>query len=176
MALPPVYDTREAILARLEALLAGISGVAGVYRDRGDLGSMQLPAIILLDGTEDSTVSEEVRRMKSVRFPGSTTELRPYIVVIPQPRTDASNLYVELDPPKPGMPGPIVLAPIGPEISEWRMIVRNAIESDDQLLTILTPNGQVVYLGSDTDMVPESDTLLGRLLLRYAFLYWAEPA
>jgi hypothetical protein len=162
-------DTREAILEQLQTLLSGVSGIAGVYRDRGDFSTMELPAIILLDGEEDNTMADEAVRNKSVRFPGGIINLKPHIVVVPQPRSDATNLTLD------GPNGTVVAAPIGPEISQWRMSVRAAIENDPTLISILGPSGQITYLGSYTDMDPESMTLFGRLLVRYSFRYWLTP-
>jgi hypothetical protein len=162
-------DTREAILEQLQTLLSGVSGIAGVYRDRGDLSTMELPAIILLDGSEDNTMADEAVRNKSVRFPGGIVNLKPSIVVVLQPRSDATNLTLD------GPNGTVVAAPIGPEISQWRMSVRAAIENDHTLISLLGPTGQINYLGSDTDMDPESMTLQGRLLVRYSFRYWLTP-
>lgn len=48
-------DVREAILARIRALLPGIPGLAtgGVGRNRGDISPSARPAIILHDGSEE---------------------------------------------------------------------------------------------------------------------------
>jgi hypothetical protein len=157
-------DTREAILEQLQALLSGVSGIAKVYRDRGDAGTIELPAIFLLDGSEDNTMADEAVRNKSVKFPGGTFNLKPDIVLIPAPRDDASNLTLDG-----------VSAPIGPEISQWRMSIRAAIENDSTLISLLYPQGGMSFLGSNTDMHSESQTLLGMLLIRYSFRYWVSP-
>jgi hypothetical protein len=163
-------DYREAILEQLQTLLSGVSGIAGVYRDRGDLSTMELPAIILLDGSEENTMAEEAVRNKSRGWPGGIVNLKPDIIVVLQPRSDASNTTID------GPNGVLIPAsPIGPEISQWRMSVRAAIENDPTLLSFLSPQGQITYLGSDTDMYTDSPTLQGRLLIRYSFRYWLTP-
>ena len=163
-------DTREAILEQLQTLLSGVSGIANVYRDRGDISTMELPAIILLDGSEDNTMADEAFRNKSVKFPGGIVNLKPDIVVVLQPRSDASNTTID------GPNGVLIPAsPIGPEISHWRMSVRAAIENDPTLLSLLSVQGGITYLGSETDMLLESMTLQGRLLVRYSFRYWLTP-
>ncbi len=164
-------DVREAILEQLQTLLSGVSGIAGVYRDRGDLTTMELPAIILLDGSEENTMADQAMQNKSQsRFPGGVVNLKPDIVVVLQPRSDASNTTID------GPNGQLIPAsPIGPEISQWRMSVRAAIENDPSLISLLYPQGGMTYLGSETDMLLESSTLQGRLPIRYSFRYWLTP-
>ena len=163
-------DTREAILEQLQTLLSSVSGIAGVYRDRGDLSTMELPAIVLLDGSEDNPMADLAVQNKSVRFPGGAMNLKPDIIVLLQPRSDASNTTID------GPNGLLVPAsPIGPEISQWRMSVRAAIENDPTLITLLYPQGGMTFLGSETDMFAESPTLQGRIIIRYSFRYWLTP-
>jgi hypothetical protein len=164
-------DTREDILSQVETLLKTIPGIVGIYRDRGDLANFKLPAIVLLDGDEHDTLGEEIDQKKRVYFPGTRVAMQPTITIIPVPRTDATNLMVE------GPNGTAVAAPIGPEMSMWRMAVRTAIENDQTLVGLLAPTGQLLYRGFDTDMVPEgtSLTMLGRMILRYEIRYWLFP-
>lgn len=152
-------DIREAILERLEALLGTVSGIANVYRDRGDADSFELPAAWILDGSEVLDNVDELIRNKSVYMPNVIMTLRPSIVLITKPRDDASNSTVGG-----------VSAPIGPEISEWRVLILNAIINDETLVGLLTTSGQIAYHGCDTDMV-QDNVRRGFLQMHFSFHY-----
>jgi hypothetical protein len=159
-----VPGSREQILAQIAALLEGVSGLAGFYRDRGDFQEFQLPAVLLLDGSEE-LVSEILPR-KTVYMPPAIMRLQPEIFVLLKRRDDASNLTVNDG----------VAAPIGPEISFWRDLVLSTLINDSVLAGLLTTTGQIVYRGCQTDMAT-GRTLYGELQLFVDFHYvWEPPA
>jgi len=159
---PP--GSREDILARIEALLGSISGIGGVWRNRGDFTNPELPVAVLLDGEEELDPSEDIQRMKFGRMPSARMILKPDILIIARQRDTVSNQTLAGSP-----------APIGPELSSWRDKVLAAVINDQTLLSLLTPTGQIVYRGCETDM-QFGGSLLGRLLLHIEFTYvWAAP-
>lgn len=150
--------TREQILVQIGSILASIAGVKTFCRDRGELGDIELPAIIMLDGRED-IVDNRVAQMKSVRMPPAVFRLQPQIFVILRQRDDASNLTLD------GAD-----APIGPELSYWRDAVLSALINDPTLIGMLDTSGQIVYRGMTTDMVTGA-TLQGQMQLFIDFHY-----
>ena len=155
-------DKREEILAYLETSLATVEGIVELYRDRGDLTNFQRPAIMLLDGTEDVRTEQAGTNLRSMA-PAVYT-LRPEIFLIARSRDDMSNTTLNG-----------VAAPIGPELSDWRIKILKKISRDINLVTLLGPNGQVQYMGSETDMRTDN-TLEGMILFHFAFSYVLDPA
>lgn len=141
-------DAREDILERLATLLGSISGIKSAWRNRGELKDVDRPAVVLLDGVEDLT--QDIPLRKTVKMPPAIFKLQPQIFVLLQIRDNTDNLTLKQQP-----------APVGPEISSWRMKVLGAIVNDPQLLSLLTANGQIVFKGSKTDM--QSGSTIGVL-------------
>jgi hypothetical protein len=154
--------TREQILAQIVAVLGSISGVMGVYRDRGLMGDEKLPAIVVLDGRED--IVSNIPPLKSVQMTPAIFRLQPQIFVICRERDDATNLTLD------GQDDPI-----GPELSGWRDVVLAHLVNDPTLVSMLTTSGQIVYRGSQTDMAT-GRLLRGELQLFIDFHYiWQPP-
>lgn len=153
--------SREQILARLEELLGTVPGIVSSVRNRGDVVDGQLPALILLDGREE-TIS--AIRGRDGKMTSALIKLIPEIVLIAHPRDTVSNLELNEQP-----------APIGPELSEWRDRVLLALTNDVVLLGLLTSLGQIAYLGLDTDMRWGS-SLSGAVQFHLEFTYvWVPP-
>ncbi len=163
-------DTREEILAYLFVLLQGVSGVVTCWRNRGDLpeknpqtGASQRPAVILLDG-DDRLLhkSEEVYVRKSVRMPPAIAVVSPQIFIVLDAADDRSNTTAN------GL-----AYDVGAVLSQWRLLIKGAIENDAHLVSLLTSSGQIVYLGFDTDM--KTGSTIGALgpmgMLKYDFYY-----
>lgn len=55
-------DSREAILARLLVIAAGVDGVTNAYRNRDDIAETSRPAIVILDADEAADDSDPGRR------------------------------------------------------------------------------------------------------------------
>jgi len=156
------YDTREDILVRLEELLGEVSGIVTVWRNRGGFPSNKTgeppvrPAVILLDGTESLTM--DVQSNKSVKMTPAIFSLKPQIFVVLELRDDVTNMTLNG-----------VDDPIGPELSDWRMKIKTAVENDPTLLSLLTTSGQIAYLGCDTDM--QTGSTIGALGAHMQFHY-----
>lgn len=160
-------DKREQILLYLQTLLGQVEGITAAYRDRGDFPKEKLPAAVLLDGTEE--VRTVIQGHSLTRMPAAVFTLLPQIFVVLKPRYDNTNLTVEDANGKP------ISAPVGPELSAYRVKVLKAILSDINLAALLGNNGQIEYRGCDTDMQTGS-TMVGQLQLHFAFSYVLDTA
>lgn len=160
-----IGDTTEAIYEQLMTLLGAISGVSTVWRDRGDIpNDNELPAIILLDGRE--TTEMDIRRTKSVKDAPKIMDLQPEVVVVLYPRATKQNLTIEQN-------GSIIPAPVGPELSAWRMKIRTAVINDPGLIAIIGGDrgeGQIIYEGYTSDM-EQGGSMYGSMLLRFCIRY-----
>ena len=154
-------DTREAILERLETVLGNVTGITAVYRDRGEMPIEKLPAAVLLDGSE--IIAQQVPPMKSVRMPPAMFTLVPQVFVVLKPRDDMTNTTLDgID------------APIGPELSAYRLQIMDAVINDPTLLGLVGSNGQILYRGCDTDMQSGS-SMIGQLQMHFEFTYTLMP-
>lgn len=155
-------DRREDILAYLQALLKTVPGIKDCYRDRDGLpDKTNLPAIFLLDGKETLVTNIDTRAI--VQMPAAVYRLEPQIFVQLVPRDDDTNLTIGS-----------VAAPVGPELSAYRVAIIKLLNKDANLSAMLGANGQVRYLGSETDM-QASAPLVGQLRLDFQFNYAVDP-
>lgn len=157
-------DRREEILLYLMELLGQIEGITAVYRDRGELPDDKLPAAVLLDGKE--TLKSSISGHKFNAMPTALFGLYPQIFIILRPRDDVSNETLD------GVP-----APVGPELSAFRVKVLNAMK-DENLALMLGANGQVEYLGFDTDMQTGSTigAMGAQMQFHFCFYYVLDPS
>lgn len=160
-------DRREDIFVYLMALLATASVnsvvIKGVHRDRNGLdGKDGLPAIFLLDGKE--TLVTEMGGRSIVGMPPAIYRLEPQIFVQLVPRDDDTNATVSG-----------ASAPVGPELSAWRVALIKLINSDINLPAMVGPNGAVRFVGSETDM-QASAPLVGQLRVDFQFQYAVDPS
>jgi hypothetical protein len=150
-------DTREAILVRLEEILGTLPGLNGAFRNQVDFPNEALPVAYLLDGSEELTM--EVPPNKTVLMPPAIFALRPEIYVVLARRDTSANTTVKG-----------VYDPIGPAVSAYRMLILDAVRTDQPLISLLTTEGQITFLGSQTDMQGGA-TVWGRLQMLFEFRY-----
>lgn len=155
-------DTREAILTQLEILLGDVSGIKNVFRDRIELQREELPALVLLDGRE--LPMSQIPYLKRVKMPPALFKIETQIWLALVPRDDITNATLD------GVP-----APIGPELSAYRMKILDAVINDPTLVAILTTTGQMEYRGHETDMAVGS-TAVGNMMMRFDFTYVLVPS
>jgi hypothetical protein len=154
------FDKREAILQRMFAILAGVSGPAvvdgqvSIFRNRGEVPVEKLPALVLLDGREEIRLSASGKG--GILAPTLFT-LQPQVFVVLKPREDVNN------------------DGIGEELSDYRMRLLKAFTSDDSLLALLGSNGEIQYLGHESDMQTGS-TMLGQMQMMFSLTYVLNPA
>jgi hypothetical protein len=143
-------DLREDILEYMFGLLGGIPSIGSCWRNRGpvpelDPDSQQplRPAIILLDGdTRLQVGSETIYGYKSRKMPPVPVIMSPEIYVILDKAGDATNTTDKNgNPYNPGQ-----------QLSFFHWQIKLAVENEPGLMALLTPNGQIVWTGFETDM------------------------
>lgn len=117
-------DLREAILARLAVVIAGISGIESAARNLDQQSETKLPAIVLYDGDEEA--------MESIKFGSSPT-------IVTMTPTLALSLG---DVPEN----------VGTTTNEWRAKVLKAVLLDATTAALCGANGGVRYLGLTTSL------------------------
>jgi hypothetical protein len=168
MSFDPTLDRREAILERLMAIGQGLNGVASAWRNHGPTQTGVLgvpkPAFLLYDG--DTKLTQDVRMHKSQKMPPTLWVMDPQLIILLENRDTVENAMLD------GVP-----APVGPELSQWMLLINNMVTNDDQLIDLVTTNG-THFLSS-----VETDLKLGRtvgaygawLMMIYEFYYQLFP-
>lgn len=139
---------REDILARLFAVLASITELTTTARNRGMIKNDIMPVGILMDGDEDA-VTNGVNRGRQRMSPA-------LVVMHPQ-------IYIILPIGKP------TNVSVGQELNAFRGRLIRAIVSDQQLLTLIGPNGDIGYEGCETDLksgMPMEGQMLIKLFVK----------
>ena len=155
-------DRRELILTEILTILGTIPDVVGTYRDRADFqpvdpdtGLDQLPAIVLLDGDEQTVAAGKGDPLNQQMGP-SVVKLMPQIFVILKPTDDVRNIGQ------------------AEALSKFRRLVFKAITTDVNLWALLGGNGNIEYLGCLTDMKTGS-SVSGQMQIEFAFYYRVDP-
>lgn len=152
-------DKRELILLRIKAILEAVPGITGVFRDRGEFPDDKRPVVVLLDGAEIKLLGPEAlgrSRPGENRVAPSIMSLRPQIFFIDKVKAKRDS------------------EEYGPELSAWRVRLLKALMQDPQLIALVGPNGDIEYLGSDTDM-QTGRSMEGELQINFAFRYVFNP-
>ena len=141
-------DKREAILVRLEAVLTALAGDTGikVWRDRAEFELNELPAYVLLDGTETKAANSSDHRGPQIML------LQPQMFYVPVPTENALNIGV------------------GPDLSGMRVAMIRSVMQDGQIRDLLGDNGYVEYRGMETDMQTGAE-VKGQFRMDFAFAY-----
>lgn len=141
-------DKREAILVQLETILNSIVNGTDirVYRDRASFEYEELPAYILLDGTETTSLKTTDRRGPQIML------LTPQIFYVPIPTENPLNENM------------------GPQLSAMRITMIRAIMQDGPLQDLLGANGYAEYRGIETDMQTGAE-VKGQFRMDFAFAY-----
>lgn len=142
-------DRREDILLRLEAILTTLAGNSAgihVYRNRAEFDLAELPAYVLLDGTETMSVHSNDRRGPQLML------LSPQIFYVPVPTENQLNVGV------------------GPQLSAMRVAMVKSVMQDGQLKDLLGDNGYAEYRGIETDMQTGAE-VKGQFRMDFAFAY-----
>lgn len=160
-------DKRELILSQMLTLLtqvgtgwvAQVNGDLSVFRNRAEIPTDKLPALVLLDGRE-SLKGGQPKSLSMGLVPGQIPAqiyvLEPQVFIICKPRDTIEN------------------AGVGPELSTMRVKVLNAFLNDDNLGSLLGSNGDIAYLGHETDLQTGS-TVLGQMQLNLQLSYVFDP-
>jgi hypothetical protein len=147
-------DKRELILLRLLAIGKAIAGIKSGWRNRGELKEDNRPAFVLLDGDETNPLLGSSRGHAA--FSTTIMELRPQLFILLVPRDTPKNEGV------------------GEELSSWRAKLLSGLASDQQLVDLIGPNGQIIFRGMQTDMSTGSP-LFGELQFDFGIRYVLNP-
>lgn len=153
-----MLDKREIILERMLALLGTVNSATpplNVFRNRAEIPTEKLPALVLLDGKE-SLKNPAMPHTRGGAIVPSLFDLTPQVFIVLRPRDDINNTGV------------------GEELSGLRMQVLKAFIQDGDLQGLLGSNGEINYLGHDTDLQTGS-TVLGQMQLNFQLTYVFDP-
>jgi hypothetical protein len=153
-----MLDKREAILERMLTLLGTVNGTTpplNVFRNRAEIPIDKLPALVLLDGSEALKFPNMPHTRGGALVP-TVFDLKPQVFIVLRPRDDINNVGV------------------GEELSGLRIEVLKAFIQDDELRGLLGANGEINYLGHQTDLQTGS-TVLGQMQLNLQLSYVFDP-
>jgi hypothetical protein len=148
-------DRRELVLQRLLAILATLQTVQHVVRNRGELPPGKRPAIVLLDADEVARAFVPQQRGRLIAYP-SLVDMTPEIYVVMDLREPDNTL-------------------IGEDMDALRIAIIKAITADQELHGILSANGDIRYVGCETDMA-SGRTMEGQLHIKMTFTYPLIPS
>lgn len=174
-----MIDQRELILVRLFTLLGELPGIKTVYRNGSELTEAEKPGAVLLDGVE--TILTNPARRNIVQMPPAEFVLRPQVfIVLPM----ADNIKTNLNVTVLGTPyaatevGGQPMSPVGPLISQYRATVVSGVLNDQNLVSLVGPNGQIILEGMETDM--QTGSTVGAFgataMFRFALTYVLNPS
>jgi hypothetical protein len=146
-------DVREDILARLLEVLSSIPNIRSAHRNNVDITEDQLPAVLLLDGDEESDGSGDVS-MKQPHRPYNV-QMTPEIIIAQQADE------------------------VGSDLSTLRRELIKRVLTDTELNEQIVKtgrhgNGAIRYLGCQTDL-GWMRSLHGALRAQFLFKYTLRP-
>jgi hypothetical protein len=152
-----MIDKREMLLERMLALLGMVTNGAelSVFRNRAEIPTDKLPALVLLDGKEDLRNPDMPHTRGGIRVP-AVFDLSPQVFIVLRPRDDINN------------------AGVGEELSALRVQILALFVNDGDLADLLGSNGEIMYLGHDTDLQTGS-SLLGQMQMHFRLSYVLDP-
>jgi hypothetical protein len=149
-----MVDVREDILARLLEVVAAIPNMRSVHRNNIDLIEAELPAVIVLDGDEESDGASDVSMKQSHR--PYNVQMTPGIVV----QVQDDNVV------------------LGSIVTTFRRELIKRVLTDTELEQIVKTgrygNGAIRYLGCQTD-VGWTRTGYAALTAQFMFKYSLKP-
>jgi hypothetical protein len=148
-------DRREQVLTAILAALKEVSGVQSVIRNRGALLADMRPAVVLLDGDENSRDPPPQGR--------GQLSLSPNLIDL------TPEIYVVMDTRLPQNEG------IGEDMNALRVLILTALMSNAALIAVLGSNGDIKYDGCETDMA-SGRSMEGQMHLRLTFTYVLRPS
>ena len=144
-------DKREAILARLLAIAESVEDVVFTARNNVEITDRQVPALIILEGDEETPAVSELRHRKP--------EAPVPVVMIPE-------ICIV---------GMTATEDIGETLNGFRVAVIKAVLRDSELIALLGTTGAIAYRGMVSDL-GGGRAMLGRMFLRFAISYFLKPA
>ena len=148
-----MVDVREDILARLLVVVATIPNLRSAHRSNIDINETQLPAVVVLDGDEDTNDSTDFS-MRPANRP-TVVHMTPGLMIV-----DQGDL-------------------VGSDLSVMRRALIKLVLTDTELNEQIVKtgkfgNGAIRYLGCQTDLGWARE-LHGALALQFLFKYTLNP-
>ncbi len=145
-----MQDRREALLERLDDILAAIPGVASYAANRDDANEADRPAIRLFDADEQADDGARGRGR-----PGHAVNLQ----------TMSPEIHVVVDVP---------INQTRTELSRLRREIIRAIAVDAELHGLCTSNGEIAYEGCVTGFAA-GRSFQREMMLAFSFTYPLDP-
>jgi hypothetical protein len=142
-------DQRELILARLFAVVSGLSGFETAERNRIEFDDTQLPAVSVLEGDEDVPPDRLGRHV-----PPSG---RPYLVVA------TPQVFVRVGG-----------ADVGSDLNAMRALIIKAVLEDIALNALTLNNGGIRYIGMQS-MMHAARSMIGANAMMFEIKYLLYP-
>lgn len=135
---------RESILARLLHLAEGVPNIAAAARNVTDVARLERPAISIKDGSEQLLVQPRNERRTAVTMMQASPAITIYVGASARDQGALSNSFLE------------------------RYL--KAVLTDDELLTLVTTNGEIRYEGASLED-PEPEGREARMEVSLVFVY-----
>lgn len=158
-------NVRQEIIDQLLTLLSQVTGVQGVFHNRGELPTREkTPGIILLDGAIERKTP--VDGFNITQMPPAVYTLKPEIVLALTPRDNVNNDVLDGH-----------ANPVGDEMSLFEQRIVGVILNDDTLVALVGDTGSVIYDGFESDM--RNGSTIGAtgavMIFRFAISYVLDP-
>lgn len=160
------YNLRKAINDHMVELLGQVTGVKGVFHNRGELPPREkTPGIIYLDGTVQRKTP--VDGFNITQMPPAVFTLHPEVVLALTPRDNVNNDLLD------GIPNPVDV-----EMAAFEQQIVGLILSDDTLVAMVGDSGSVIYDGFESDM--RNGSTIGAtgavMIFKFAISYVLDPS
>lgn len=152
-------NVREQIFARLEVILADVSGVLTVKRNAGLVGDEKRPAIVILDGDEQNDLQALTSR--TALMAKSNVTAKPEIFFLSKEYRPSNK---KADDAKN----------VGTILNDAKTAITSKIAGDTVIRGLLGPNGRLQYTGCVTDLKSGS-ALSGEMRMDFSFTYVLDP-
>lgn len=143
-------DKREAILARLLEIAAGLQGIKTAVRNQDEVSERARPAIAIFDADEAADERAE-ERGHAGRSP-NLVELSPEILILLGGKPEA----------------------VGTDLNAARAKLVSAVLTDPQLSNLIGSNGRMRYVGCSTHL-GHGRSMEGSMAVHFAFTYVLRP-
>lgn len=143
-------DRREAIMARLEDIAAGVATIRNVYRNVKQVPDDKLPACVIMEGDEAADDNDPVNRPTTSP---RRVHMTPQVVIVS------------------GAP----VTEIGTDINTIRAAMIKAVLTDATLLALTLDDQGVRYLGLESDLAM-GRSMFGQMALNFSISYVLNPS
>lgn len=145
---------REALLVHLFEVLKTVPDVRSTWRNKAALPNDERPAVYLLDGDETNANPD----LGTNRGRGPSPA-HPYLLhLLPQIHIALDDRTVENN------------TTVGPDLNKLLEEIQYRITHDDELRELVTANGDIVYLGLQSDL-GVGRTMLGQYQINWRLQY-----